>query len=260
MTGYQTKQDPIAITGVADLIIRSLLDRQQFFDPLGAAAHLGISSAAWPLFGMSWPSGVHLAARLALRPVNGLERVLELGCGLGLASLVGHRRGVDMTASDCHPLAASFLRENSRLNQLAPIKYRHAQWGALPLALPLQQADPDLPLTGRFDLIIASDVLYERDEAGHLANYINHHAAPTAEVWIVDPNRGNRAAFCKHMTSLGYSQREENLSHGATADVAAYKGRVLVFWRAVAGTELSPIAQSSANSSQPTTRPAGLTL
>ncbi len=240
MTGYQTKQDPIAITGVADLIIRSLLDHQQFFDPLGAAAHLGISSAAWPLFGMSWPSGVHLAARLALRPVNHQERVLELGCGLGLASLVGHRRGADMTASDCHPLAASFLRENSRLNQLAPIKYRHAQWGALPLAQPLYQDDPDLPLVGRFDLIIASDVLYERDEAGHLATYINHHAAPAAEVWIVDPNRGNRATFCKHMVTLGYSQREENLSHAATPDAAAYKGRVLVFLKVVSFQDLSP--------------------
>jgi predicted nicotinamide N-methyase len=239
MTGYQTQQNPIAITGVADLIIRSLRDRQQFFDPLGAAAHLGISSAAWPIFGLSWPSGVHLAERLALRPVNGLERVLELGCGLGLASLVGHRRGADVTASDCHPLAASFLRENSRLNQLAPIKYRHAQWGALPLALPLHQANPDLPLTGRFDLIIASDVLYERDEAGHLASYINHHAAPAAEVWIVDPNRGNRTSFCKHMATLGYSQREENLSHAATPDVAAYKGRVLVFLKGSSGSELS---------------------
>ncbi|XVJ69262.1 MAG: methyltransferase domain-containing protein [Rhizobacter sp.] len=232
MTGYQTKQDPIAISGVADLIIRSLLDRQQFFDPLGAAAHLGISSAAWPLFGLSWPSGVHLAARLALRPVNSLERVLELGCGLGLASLVGHRRGVDMTASDCHPLAASFLRENSRLNHLTPIKYRHAQWGLLPLALPLHQADPDLPLAGLFDLIIASDVLYERDDAGHLANYINYHAAPAAEVWIVDPNRGNRAVFCKHMTGLGYALHEENLSHKQRPDAAAYKGRALVFLKA----------------------------
>jgi predicted nicotinamide N-methyase len=229
MTGYQTQQNPIAITGVADLIIRSLLDRQQFFDPLGAAAHLGISSAAWPLFGLNWPSGVHLATRLALRPLKHQERVLELGCGLGLASLVGHRRGADVTASDCHPLAASFLRENTRLNQLAPIKYRHAQWGAQPLAQPLHQADPDLPLLGLFDLIIASDVLYERDESGHLANYIHQHAACAAEVWIVDPDRGNRSMFCKHMATLGYSQREENLSHAATPDIAAYKGRVLVF-------------------------------
>jgi predicted nicotinamide N-methyase len=230
MTGYQTQQNSITINGVADLMIRSLRDRQQFFDPLGAAAHLGISSAAWPLFGLSWPSGLHLAARLARRQVNHLERVLELGCGLGLASLVGHRRGVNITASDCHPLAARFLRDNSHLNQLSPLPYRHAQWGPEPLALPLPQAEPDLLLSGHFDLIIASDVLYERDEAGHLADYIHRHASPTAEVWIVDPNRGNRAPFCKHMARLGYSQREENLSHAATSHVAAYKGRLLMFW------------------------------
>ena len=37
MPGYQTKRERIAIAGVDDLIIRSLLDRRQFFDPLGEA-------------------------------------------------------------------------------------------------------------------------------------------------------------------------------------------------------------------------------
>jgi len=97
MPGYLTKQDPIAVTGVALLNIRSLLDRQQFADPFGDAERLGISSAAWPLFGLLWPSGALLAAHLALRPV-GDERILEIGCGLALASLVGHRRGGPLTA------------------------------------------------------------------------------------------------------------------------------------------------------------------
>ena len=85
--GYQTKQQQIAISGVADLSIRSLLDRQQYFDPDGHAEHLGISSAAWPMFGLLWPSGMQLAARMALRPLTANERVLEVGCGLALASL-----------------------------------------------------------------------------------------------------------------------------------------------------------------------------
>ena len=46
MPGYRTKQETIAIAGVADLVIRSLLDRQQFADADGAAERLGISSAA----------------------------------------------------------------------------------------------------------------------------------------------------------------------------------------------------------------------
>ena len=123
--GYQTKQESIAVQGVPNLVIRSLLNKQQFYDPGNAALDLGISSAFWSLFGLLWPSGSRLAERMALRPVNADERILELGCGLGLASLVGHRRGANITASDCHPLAGEFLRENLRLNHLSPIAAPH---------------------------------------------------------------------------------------------------------------------------------------
>ena len=130
MPGYQTKQEQITVIGVNDLTIRSLLDRQQFADPFGPAERLGISSAAWPLFGHLWPAAKYLAARLAARPVTAAERILEIGCGLGLASLVGHRRSADVTASDCHPLAESFLAVNLRLNGLMPMAYRHGHWSA----------------------------------------------------------------------------------------------------------------------------------
>ena len=65
--GYFTKQENIAVAGVADMVIRSLLDKQQFHDPLEAALRLGISSATWPLFGLLWPSGARMAERLAKR-------------------------------------------------------------------------------------------------------------------------------------------------------------------------------------------------
>ena len=124
MPGYQVKQQRVAIAGVEDLVIRSLLDKQQFADPQGDAERLGISSSLWPLFGLLWPSGSHLAARLGARRVAKTDRILEIGCGLGLASLVGHRAGADVTASDCHPLAGRFLAHNLVLNDLGPMKYR----------------------------------------------------------------------------------------------------------------------------------------
>lgn len=74
--------------GVPTLVIRSLLDRQQFSDPLGLAERMGISSATWPLFGLLWPSGALLAAHMAARVLRPGERILEIGCGLALASLV----------------------------------------------------------------------------------------------------------------------------------------------------------------------------
>ena len=50
--GYDTKQETVALLSLPDIQIRSLLDKQQFHDPLEAALRLGISSAAWPLFGL----------------------------------------------------------------------------------------------------------------------------------------------------------------------------------------------------------------
>ena len=229
MPGYATKQERIAVNGVADLTIRSLLDKQQFADPLGAADRQGISSAAWPLFGLLWPSGSLLAALLAARPVTAGERILEIGCGLGLASLVGHRRGADITASDSHPLAESFIAENLRLNELAPMKYRHGHWSESAAQRQHARDDGLHALRGRFDLIIGSDLLYERDEAGALAQFIGLHSAPGALVWIVDPDRGNRPAFNRHMAAQGFCLREERLDRVATIEFAAYKGRLLSY-------------------------------
>ncbi|HSW03421.1 class I SAM-dependent methyltransferase [Aquabacterium sp.] len=234
MPGYHTKHEDIAVAGVADLRIRSLLDRQQFADPSGFAAALGISSAAWPLFGLLWPSGQRLAALMALRPVRADERILELGCGLALASLVSHRRGADITASDCHPLAGAFLRENLRLNDLAALPYCHGHWGA---GLDDDSSiDPDQAPApqGRFDLIIGSDVLYERDESGGLAHFITLHAQATAQVLIIDPNRGNRPAFNRRMASAGFVLSESRLDE-LPAFVGSYKGRLLSYARVSRG-------------------------
>jgi predicted nicotinamide N-methyase len=238
MSGYQTKQELVSVAGVAELVVRSLLNRQQYADPLGEADALGISSAAWPLFGLVWPSGVQLAQRFAARPVDVSERVLEVGCGLALASLVGHRRGADVTASDCHPLAGAFLAENVRLNGLAPIKYRHGHWARPEVAHALEAPGARPQVRGRFEFIIGSDLLYERDDSGALAAFIGRHACAAAEVWIVDPDRGNRAAFNRRLVELGFHLDEARLDYAATPDVPAYKGRLLTFRRAARDADL----------------------
>jgi predicted nicotinamide N-methyase len=222
------KQECISIDGAASLQIRSLLDRQQFYDPLGEAAALGISSAHWPLFGMLWPSALHLAEAMALRPLREDETILEVGCGLGLGSLVSHRRGALVTASDCHPLAGSFLLENLRLNDLPPLRYCHGDWTP-----PAEQAPAGLRrprVQGRFDLIIGSDVLYERDDIGRLPDFIARHAMSSGEVLIVDPNRGNRSAFSKRMASLGYVLQHRILKSPPGA-AASFSGQLLSYRR-----------------------------
>ena len=143
MPGYSVHTNTVQIGGI-DYRIRALSDKQQFADPDGEAERAGISSATWPLFGVLWPAGLVLAEEMSAYPVGGL-RVLEIGCGLGLSSLVLQRRGADITASDHHPLAGEFLAANAKLNGLAPIAFRIAQWSG---------PNPEL---GTFDLIVGGD-------------------------------------------------------------------------------------------------------
>jgi predicted nicotinamide N-methyase len=214
MPGFKTKQESIAIAGAADLLIRSLVDRQQFHDPQLQAEKLGISSASWPLFGLLWPSSLQLAMRMAVRDIVANETILEIGCGLALPSLVAHRRGADVTASDRHPLAASFLRRNLQLNGLPPMKYRHENWSS---------GQPAARYERGFDLVIGSDLLYERDTRGDLATLVDRVASVHAEVWIVDPDRDNRAPFTRGMRDRGFDCSELRLD--------LFKGRLLVYKR-----------------------------
>jgi predicted nicotinamide N-methyase len=142
--------------------------------------------------------------------------MLEMGCGLALSSLVAHRRGLDVTASDIHPLAESFLLENIRLNRLTAMKYFRSAWRELP--------SPAITL-GRFDFLVGSDLLYERDEECVLANYIDRHASDLAEIILIDPNRGNRSAFSKCMNVLGFALTETKIVN------PNYRGRFLAFER-----------------------------
>jgi predicted nicotinamide N-methyase len=192
MSGYAVATRRIRVDG-RDYLIRSLADPEQYHDPLGEAARLGITEEDWSLFGQVWPAGEVLAGHVPDMALEG-RRVLELGAGLALASLVAHGRGANMTVSDYHPLIPVFLAENLSLNGLGPIKYQAADW---------QSEDAYL---GEFDLIIGSDLLYQAGQAEQLAAFIDRHAAYPAEVLIVDPNRRNRGRFCREMSALGFQE------------------------------------------------------
>lgn len=173
--------------------IRALKDRQQFHDPDRTAERAGVPAALWSLFGQLWPAGVELARESLSYRIDG-KRILEIGCGLGLSSLVLKKRGADITASDHHPLASQFLAHNARLNGLKPIPYSDLAWER-----------PQDRAIGKFDLIVGSDVLYERDHIASLLNLIRNYATPEAEVLISDPGRGHCGPFAASMLGAGFT-------------------------------------------------------
>lgn len=201
--------------GPYDLHLRALRDREQYSDDLGEAEALGVPPAMWPLFGLVWESGRLLAEQVVALPVVGL-RVLEVGCGLGLASLILNKRGADVTASDFHPEAGRFLAYNTALNGDPPLRFARCGW-----------ADP-VPELGRFDLIIGSEILYEAPQVPVLASFIEAHAQPDAGVMLIDPGRGLLGRFSRELQACGFDRQERRKlpREGGTAQLLlAGRGR-----------------------------------
>ena len=118
-----------------------------------------------PYWAELWPAATALAA--ALPDVAGL-RVVELGCGLGLPSLVAAARGADVTASDWAEDAVVLLRENAARNGLV-VRAEVRDWRE--------------PWPERFDVALAADVLYERRNVEPLLERLRE-LAPVAYVGL----------------------------------------------------------------------------
>ena len=200
-----------------DIHLCTLRDRQQFHDPDNVAASLGISPALWPLFGVVWPSSLALADFIDGYD-TGRKRILEVGCGIALPSLLLNARCADITATDQHPEAAAFLLRNTALNHGATIAFERTGW-----------ADHNDRL-GLFDLIIASDVLYEHGQVELLAAFINAHAHPVCEVIVVDPGRGRKSKLVTAMKALGYGCSYQLLPK-STEPGRQFSGHILKFVR-----------------------------
>ena len=203
--------------GNSDIHLRTLRDRQQYADDFGLAAALGISSSNWSLFGVVWDSSQVLAHFMFDYEIKG-KRILEVGCGIGLSSLMLNGRNADITATDYHPEVEIFLAQNVMLNKGKDIPFVRASW-----------ADNETSL-GKFDVIIGSDLLYEHDHIDLLSNFIDQHSQPHCEVIIVDPGRAQHARFSKKMVSLGYSHNQSKPDNVDYLD-KPFKGQVLRYQR-----------------------------
>ena len=203
--------------GKTDIHVRTLRDNQQYEDKNQVAEKLGISSATWPLFGILWPSSLELAKYISSLDIAN-KRILEVGCGIGLSSLLLNHMRADITATDIHPCAQEFLGVNTVLNNDRVIPFERLDWNSANSTL------------GKFDLIIGSDLLYESNHPVLLSNFIDNHANKTCEVIIIDPGRGQQGKFIKIMLTMGYSHMQGHL-HGVAAHDNDKKYKLMRFSR-----------------------------
>lgn len=133
-----------------------------------------------PYWSVLWRSGVALARELDREDLTGL-RVVELGCGLAIPSIAAARGGAEVIATDGDIDALALVRRNAEENSVQ-LETAAVDW-----------ADPnELVKRGPFDIVLASDVLYERPGVAMLLNLLPR-LAPVA--WVADPGRPAAEAF-----------------------------------------------------------------
>jgi predicted nicotinamide N-methyase len=152
--------------------------------------------ANFPYGLMLWPSALGLAEALATdeaaKSAVAGRRVLELGCGVGLAGLAARALGgaESVTQTDYQPDALALAAHNARANEVVGVTVRPGDWRVF----------PDL---GRFDLVIGSDVLYERSLHSTLADLLPRLIAPGGAVLLSDPLRPQALEWLERQEKAG---------------------------------------------------------
>jgi predicted nicotinamide N-methyase len=164
--------EDIVPLGGRDLVVLRPRDTEALLDE-----HAFEAEEFLPYWAEVWPSSIALARAVSARTLGG-RRVLELGCGLGLPSVVAALGGARVLATDWSAEAVRAAARNAEANGTALATGRVA-WD-----------EPGPLLTGApWDLVLASDVLYEQRMVDALLALLPRLVDARGEVWLADPGR-----------------------------------------------------------------------
>ncbi len=105
----------------------------------------------FPLWAKIWKASWVLSGYLADMPVDVNKRILEIGGGVGLVSIVAAAFGHQITMTEYHPDALNFARANACRNNCPELPIFKLDWH-------------HSGLSEQFDMIVASEVTYKEED------------------------------------------------------------------------------------------------
>jgi predicted nicotinamide N-methyase len=127
-----------------------------------------------PYWAAAWDASFGVASDLARRDLSGMQ-ILDLGCGLGITGAVAAARGGHVWMVDHAPPALLFARLNS-WPWRERVHTQRVDW----------RSDT---LRQQFDLIVGSEILYDRDDLPHLNRFWREHLADEGSLLLGDASR-----------------------------------------------------------------------
>jgi len=144
-----------------------------------------------------WPASKVLAGHISLCAdlLHG-RTCLDIGCGLGLTSMLACSLGARVVAMDLEWPALVFARKNAHLNRVPPLSLVLMDWrdfGLKPKA---------------FDFIWAADIFYEARFCKPLAGLLRYSIKDSGRIWIADPERNISAKIWSYFEENGFTVNE----------------------------------------------------
>jgi predicted nicotinamide N-methyase len=204
-----------------------------------------------PYWVQVWPASVAIARLLVRRGALHGQRVLDLGCGLGVPGIAAAHAGATVHFADREPDALAFAAWNAtRLATAATPVVHRVDWATANVA-------------GEFDVLVLADVSYRPVHHLALQRHIEHCLAAGGVVVHADPHRRESSPFVRWLAerhALATSSRPTTL-HGKCVDVrlcvAAHDEQLLATWaRAMGESVVVHGAGAARNGNVPAQEPA----
>ncbi len=137
-------------------------------------------SLGWGYWDRIWPSEVALSEYLIQQffplKLKG-KKVLEIGCGVGLAGVVAARLGASTTFSDMVPITLEGVKETCQLNHVTNFDTCTLDW-----------FDPS-SLKDTYDIVIGSEIFYDDKNVPGISNLLQKAINSGGQGIFCDPNR-----------------------------------------------------------------------
>lgn len=198
--GYPVKVREIEVAGQLYQVLgpanyEELVDDPRVVERFARDEFLPYWAEFWPVCSLL----AEFVAAWGVAPPGKPLRILELGCGLGLSSLVAARLGHVAIASDYDEDALEFVRASARrMAQPAP-QTQHVDW---------RETYPDL----RPDRIVAAEILYERRSLQPIAGFFARHLPRDGLGLICDAVRVTADDFPQIAAAAGLQVRTLSLA------------------------------------------------
>ena len=190
---YTLERREVTVRGVPFFLNR-VPDLDRLLDELLAQGpdSRDVKDERLPYWSEIWPSSLAMADWLLEEPLPAEASALEIGCGPALAGIAAARSGCRVTLSDFQERALELAGHNWAANHATPPRVRLIDW-----------RDP--PRDERYDVLIGSDVAYERRFFNALAGTFRALLQPGGSIRLTEPGRSMALEFFPVLESHGFA-------------------------------------------------------